>query len=442
MPATWEFVYCPNPKCYASRNSPVGESWRFCHKGPLNCSKCTRAFDVSSHVRKYVGQDGNGGKGKGGGQQQKQQQHPSQKESSSDKRSSTKQEEQGYTLEGTRKFLLETYKESADPEVLAMVNKLAPEKEPTQEELRSSIAERLQKATKRQAHEARKYESMHQASVNRAKELLEYNESVQRQREIATEAKDQLQELQLEHDRLHAELVPPNRGANLDAATGLSLDGIITRELAVRKLGDNVPAHIAAGLTDVVKGLLRSPDLVQLVRANQGGQQQQSQQMGVLSQQQQSAQASQQPSQQQSVVQQQGGGQQQQGWVYGTNFQSLQPLPLPPSLRPATSLIGAAAAAPTAPASSSQQPTAASATDADMAVVRVRPRDTSDDELGWGDDDDAITQENKRIMLAAKEDAVADEATLTKAANLAVNLVEQQAADDGGQAVAADGSHL
>ena len=437
MPKTWEFVYCSNQKCHASKTSPNGESWRFVHKGVLNCTKCTRAFDLHKNVRRHTGYGGNWS-----GNSSKQRNDWGMGASQPTKASKPTSED--IEQQNLRKMLATQFKNKgiSAEEIQARVDEIVPPKPLSMEERKQQIEDKLQKATTRHTHEAGKYTNMYQASIEKGRALLAYHDKVQTQKETAEAAKDEMQKIQLERDQLHSQSDTASAATPSGRA---SLDGIIAREIAAQRLADDIPPHVASGLIGIIQGILKCPDLKQLVQGGPQHQQQQQQQQVQDQQQQVVQQAGEVQRQQQQVVSQQSGGGQQE-WVFGSAHCSLQPLALPPSLQPAAAapaMPAASAAAPAAPpaAPAATQTTAAASSISadDMQVERrkagVRTREDVDDRFNVDD-----SQENKRLMLSEQSQKaeyadMPDGAVIVNSTHLATKLAELGAAADGQQAV-------
>ena len=433
------YVYCPNVRCFAKADSIPGDSWRFVRTGQSNCTRCHHAFLLGRQYHRGPGarRVSFEGDGKPEGKPSKWARHKD-ADSNLGTKDPKRQSVDGSSSErvqfipaepgAIRKWLLHRHKDDSNAEIMAAIDSVAPQIPLTDEELREQSNDKLLKAKKKQAHEARKYDDMYKASVKMAKELLEYNKAVQAQRDAVTQSKEDCEKAQLEYDQHHSKPDVVMVGASDDKTTGLSLDGIITRELSTQRIADDVPAHLQDRLLDVVRGLLKAPDLIQLVRsASQGGQQHQQQQAHQQQQVHQQAGA-----QQQSSQQQQGEENQQQGGARGS-VPVHQPPALLPSPQPAPSAAAAATPAPSAP-----QQHATTSDIASMDSKNARQRDDDVDDL-----DDDMRQENKRLMLDGVNDGgVADGEVLRNAAELADDLARQAAAASGDELIAADGSRL
>ena len=434
------YVYCPNVRCFAKADSIPGDSWRFVRTGQSNCTRCHHAFLLGRQYHRGPGarRVSFEGDGKPEGKPSKWARHKD-----ADPNLGTKdpkrQNVDGSSSErvqfipaepgAIRKWLLHRHKDDSNAEIMAAIDSVAPQIPLTDEELREQSNDKLLKAKKKQAHEARKYDDMYKASVKMAKELLEYNKAVQAQRDAVTQSKEDCEKAQLEYDQHHSKPDVVMVGASDDKTTGLSLDGIITRELSTQRIADDVPAHLQDRLLDVVRGLLKAPDLIQMVRsASQGGLQHQQQQAHQQQQVHQQAGA-----QQQSSQQQQGEENQQQGGARGS-VPVHQPPALLPSLQPAPTAAAAATPAPPAP-----QQLVTTSDNGSMVTKSARQRDDDD-----SNHDDEIRQENKRLMLdIVNDDAeVADAQLLANGSALADNLARQAAAASGDQIIAADGSRV
>ena len=442
------YVYCPNVRCFAKADSIPGDSWRFVRTGPSNCTKCHHAFLLGRQyhrgnvTRKVTFDDGGNPDGRptkwarhrsadpalGAKDPKRQTAGPKDADGAPSERVRFIPAESG----AIRKWLLQQHKDDSNAEIMAAINSVAPQVPLTVEELREQSNEKLLKAKKKQAHEARKYDDMYKASIKMANELLEYNKAVSAQRDSVTQSKAECEKAQLEYDEHHAKPDVTMAGANDNdnAATQLTLDGIITKELSEQRIADDVPEHLRGKLLGFVKGLLKAPDLVQMVRsASQGGQQHQQQQQDHQQQQ-----VHQQVGAQQQVShQQQGEEHQQQQGARGSVSVQQPPAHLP---SPQSAPVTAAAATP-APLASQQLVTTSD--NGNMDTKSARQRDDDDSST-----DDEIRQENKRLMLdVVKDDAeVADAQTLTNATALAEDLARQAAAASGDQIIAADGSRV
>ena len=454
------FVYCPNAKCNATKDSPVGHSWRWTGQGPSNCKKCHFAFLLGKQYHR--GGPHNGGSGKTSdkdptGRSYAQVAAKGSKSGDAGKEASERTQFIPAEDGAIRKWLIKRQKDKAgDAEFLAAVDQLIPPTPQTPEEKLEEAATKLAKAQRMHKHEASKLDSMQQAAVRRAKELLEYKKSLADQRDKATQAKEELERCQAEHDKIHAESSPPPLAAAATTDTlPISAAALVTRELSESKLLDGVDAERANQIKDLVLQLhsrLAHQDRAaacqgQPQQQDQQQQQQQSGQEGAVQQGQQSQQqAQQQPSRQQAPVAAQTSAQQHSA--------------VPPQQAAAGVQNAAAAGAGTPPPAREQQEAQQreqqqqqrqqlpqpqqqpqqSTPPADMEVESrhkpVRPRDTTEEQE---------ESENKRLMapgpadmdddlgLHIQDDMLADAAALNQASEFAEALAQEAAAGPQGQ---------
>ena len=148
----------------------------------------------------------------------------------------------------TRRVLSKTLKEQGHTpeEVKAKLDEIFPPKPLSDEEKLQDVQERVEKAQRQYKHECTMHNNMHTSAVKRARELLEYRKAIGAQRDKAQQAKEHMERIQEEHDRLHAAsaVAPPAQPAQ-------SLDGIFTKVLAQSKLLDKLDSEEARRLKDL-----------------------------------------------------------------------------------------------------------------------------------------------------------------------------------------------
>ena len=241
------FVFCPNARCYATKDSPNGCAWRQVQHGPKNCTKCHFAFLLGRGEWKSAR-----GGGSSGGKPNTTNQNAGNKrvtwgnvddQSQPAARASVDKDEQI-----TRRVLAKTLKDQGrtPEEVKAKLDEIFPPKPLSEEEKKKEVQERLEKAQRQHKHECFKHENMYAAAVKRAKELLEYRKSINVQRDKARLAKEHMERVQEEFDRTHA--ATPTAPTVQPAR---SIDGIFTKMLAQSKLLDKLDSEEARQLKDL-----------------------------------------------------------------------------------------------------------------------------------------------------------------------------------------------
>ena len=403
------FAFCPNVRCFATKDSQLGTSWRWINDGPKNCKKCHFAFLLGREHWRYTG-GSRGGKPTG---------------TTGAKRSpvtdvDTSQPKAEDSDEVLRKQLLKKFKAEgmAATDAQSKVDDIIPPKPLTPEEEKEKLQKKLEKAKVARDHESRKYCDMQASLKRQGQAFLDYKAEVAEQEAVAQTAKLLYEQVQLEWD---GHVAKEARQDHPDAANGareLSLTGVLTRELGRQQLEGFDAVQSKAVLLPAVEKLLTNPEIISAILATfQGGTQQQQHQQ----------------QQQQDHVQQQ------------HHQQHARPDPAAPGTP--------AASSPTAPAANigsttQQQPvgirqsgtsSAASAAqhalpppaappprradvvkddddqDADMQIQRdkaARERDDSADDMFDDDGSEEHMQEHKRRMLDGNADVPTQHGTL------------------------------
>ena len=241
------FVYCPNAKCNAASNAPLGHSWRWINQGPSNCKRCHFAFLLGKQHQRGRPHDGGNIKTSDKGPAGRSYAQAAGKRVTWQDQTPTAATE-GKEEQITRRLLTKTFKEQglAPDDVKSKIDEIFPPKPLSDEEKRADVKERLEKAQRQHKHECTKHGDMHASAVKKARELLEYRNSIQAQLQKAQLAKEQVDRLQEEHDHVHA--------ATVDAAPvqpALSVEGLITRAFAESKLLEKFDSNEAGRVKDL-----------------------------------------------------------------------------------------------------------------------------------------------------------------------------------------------
>ena len=237
------YVYCPNGRCFAQKNSKEGESWRFMHghgsSNPKNCRLCYTAFQFSPSLQRW---SSNGGGTQGGSPAKGRSNDPAGKRVAWDSKPGNQGSKPASENEEqiARRVVVKTLREQGltQEEVQAKLDEIIPPKPLTEEEQKQEITDKLEKAQRQHKHECTTHTNMHNAAVKKAKELLEYRRSLAAQLDKAQKAKELVERLQAEHERIHAASV-----VAAPVQPKHSAEGLFTKGLAESKLLDKLDSN-------------------------------------------------------------------------------------------------------------------------------------------------------------------------------------------------------